>query len=80
MGKMRRTRKEWAHAFGVDYQMMVTALKIFPNRRGVKGCLFDVDEARDALVKHLGDRRMVYLNQARQIDEQIDGIRKKVFE
>lgn len=76
-----RTRKEWAHAFGVDYQTMTNALhRASPPDRRIPNCLFDEATARSALVKYYADRRMRYLMKAQRIEQRINEIREKVIE
>lgn len=76
MGTMK-TRKEWAHAFGVTYQTMQLALKMDVKGRRLHNHLFDEDTARDALVKHYADKRMFYLRKAQELKEIMDYIRQK---
>lgn len=72
-----KTRKEWAHAFGVDYVVMQQALRRQVKGRRIPNHLFDEDTARDALVKLYGDRRMTYLRKAQQLETIMDYIRQK---
>ena len=78
----KRTRKEWAYAFGVDYQIMAKALRSMKQSKGKRmpGQIFDEDTARDALVKYYADQRMEYLMKAQRIEQRMDAIRTKVIE
>lgn len=77
----RKTRKEWAAAFGVDYQIMAVALRGMGRSKGKRmpGLIFDEDTARDALVKYYADRRMRYLMKAQQLEQRINEVREMVI-
>lgn len=72
-----KTRKEWAHAFGVDYAVMQQALRRDVQGRRLPNHLFDEDTARDALVKYYADRRMIYLRKAQQLETVMNYITNK---
>ena len=81
MRKVKKTRKEWAHAFGVDYQIMAVAMRGAQKSKGKRmpGQIFDEDTARDALVKYYGDRRMRHLAKAQQLEQRMNEVREMVI-
>ena len=73
----KRTRKEWAHAFGVEYQVMANALRSVTKGRRIPNHTYDEDTARDALVKYYGDQRMKHLMRAQRIEQRMQEVRDK---
>lgn len=75
----KRTRKEWAHAFGVEYQVMANALRSVTKGRRIPNHTYDEDTARDALVKYYGDQRMRILMRAQKYERLMNEIRERVI-
>lgn len=73
----KRTRKEWALAFGVSYQIMAKAVaRKFPDMRQ-RESTFDEKTARDALIGYYAWQRERRLRNVRELDAKVEEIRYK---
>lgn len=73
----KRTRKEWALAFGVSYQIMAAAIaRKYPDKRQ-RESVFDEKDARDALIGYYAWQREMRLRKVRELDAIIETIRYK---
>lgn len=73
----KRTRKEWALAFGVSYQIMADAIaRKIPDKRH-RESTFDERTARDALIGYYAWQRERRLRKVRELDAKVEEIRYK---
>lgn len=77
----KKTRKEWAAAYGAPYAVLAAALQGYAVRerlpRRMPGHLFDGETVQTALVQYYAARRNRYLHKAAEINKIINDIRDR---